>query len=447
MSFGLNIYSSSGNLTASTDLSAKGLLYGGNVSVSSNTTIPRYGLDDVIYTSTRTGLLQFSSFVQSTGYWIMSMTTGGKVTAYGAYIPPTTYKTSTGYVTGSGGYQHVNWYAGASNSELIIINNQSVSCSVFGSLLPSSENTFGLQCNNPSNNAVVFSNNYKTLAHITGVLSATSVNLPNYLVKALPPTSGTQSLTTGATMNITFPYPLDYPPLVFITHSDGPISLAHMFTDGNGKYIGACICSPQSQGSWTSSGGTSYLGWVNPSSYNFSYFLAYGTANTSVGSGFGLEIRDQSNNVVMSTNRSLGEFNSFNHNTPYTFVQHNGTTTKTILHSNDSSSNWGSIYPDNIDRAFCLNEFRAIEGLCRCVGEASFTTSNTGFLVASMMFHGNYLTVNKYSKVVTTMSRGTCTYGALFFSPFTGFGYQYFPSHEFSDLSIFNTVKLFSTTY
>jgi hypothetical protein len=452
MSFGLNLYGVDGALTASTTLAAKGMMYGGSSLVSSTSQVNSFNTIDPFYSSTRTGLLAAQSFaVGGTNEdWRLKITTGGRVDVGGVFRPPEAYRTSTGsrnspiYGTITGW-----WFNTSYPAEIITMISQPVLCSTMGTAPSISSSPYGLFCTDPSGTSLLLSDSYKAMSHITGIQEAMSVAVPNQLQFLGTPNTGPQDIVSNVTQNVTFPYPLDKPPLIFITSSTGPVSLAHLITDGNGKYVGASVVSPRTRNTYVSSG-TTCTGWIDFTAHTFSYFLAYETLPENTNTGYGIQIYDSSSSVVMSSNKTFGEFNTTPVNTPYTQVHNLGGDNANYSwnHVNGSSVNWDNLYGTSIRRAFCLNDFRAIEGISRIVTGASINLGNDFYAVpCSMCYHGNYITVDVASSTVTVSSRGTCTLGVGYFKSIYGIGIYYSPSHEFYNLETFDKTFLISTTY
>lgn len=202
-----------------------------------------------------------------------------------------------------------------------------------------------------------------------------------------PVSSYTQSLS----QTITFDYPMNNPPLIFITQSDGYIALNGMIRDGNGKYIGASICTSPTITMWGGFGGQ---GAVSPVSHSFTYFIVssdipmYGGGNTH-----GLEVFNGAGTKVFSSSHFIPSIQKTSVALPYFWMS--GTyTAATWTYTNTST------LTKTAAQGVCINSFHAMTS---ATGYATFGNESGNMTQGILTVAGRYISVGQTTVVCKGM--------------------------------------------
>lgn len=254
---------------------------------------------------------------------------------------------------------------------------------------------YGFECAGTDGNLVVSQDYNSYYVHPTSTGSYTRTAVANTNATALLGSGGgyATSYSQSMTQNITFDYPMDVPPLIFVTNSDGPIALNGMIRDGNGKYIGASVCAKATLQTWGAALGYAAVG---TNSYNFTYFIVshdippYGGVSTN----YGIEVFNSTGGKVFTSRHRVPSMRKATVNLPY--MRMNGTSLVSY-----GNVNTGSVNLSQYEGA-CINSFHAITGVVSYVSlEWSY-----GGTEGPMTVCGRYMNVAGGGWVAT---QGECT--------------------------------------
>lgn len=219
--------------------------------------------------------------------------------------------------------------------------------------LTNGETGYGFVCQ-ASDGSLAVSQNYKSM-YVHPDSSGNKLRTASASNNATPVTGNWQNqagtYNQSLTQNITFDYPMDYPPLIFITYSDGPIALNGMIRDGNGKFVGASICAASGIGAWSGYGGNAA---VVQNTYSFTYFLVshqeplYGDSST-----YGMEVYDASGTRTFSSRFYVPSISKTSINLPYFYIS--GT-----YYSTYYVSEGGTSVSKTASQGVCINSFHSI---------------------------------------------------------------------------------------
>lgn len=292
MTYGIKLFDPSGSCTFSTDqtLAMQRAHHSDGVTASFTPSLAS-GLSQVMGFSTTTSGASISG---------SSTTRSFTYTGYGSNLGSPNFNAPGLYLNGTTGYYWTSFPTAANPS----------SFDVFATRSSAVAGDFGMSVLNGTGN--YFDSAYVPLfiqqdASGNKLFSATTSTIPTNLCAGYPTSSF--SATLSPTPNVFFPQPLDRPPLIFITSTNGGyISLAGMQQDGNGKWVSASVVCENTNGTtgggWPGGGNFTYP--MNPAPCTFTYFLASDQApNYGEDTGYGLTIKNPAGTVVMDTRYSM----------------------------------------------------------------------------------------------------------------------------------------------
>lgn len=277
----------------------------------------------IIDTSSRKGLSYIGRNLSQTTSFNDGVPTGFS----SAFSAPSlvTLPSIGGWATGSGTTPTLNFYAqgycsstaaaytvpshvnisSASDGATVPVTAYSVATDIykFGAAQKTTATDWGIRTSEAADLSLLDSN-YKTL-HLQYNASGTYLFTATATAVPLPSLVNSVSTFVAPTVsqNITFPQPLDDPPLIFITDTGGGyVSLYCMNTDANGKYAGATVIAMNSMGNTYYNPGTAYLPSVG-SSTSFTYFIvsAQPSIVPSTLGTWGIKVKDNLGTVTFDS--------------------------------------------------------------------------------------------------------------------------------------------------
>lgn len=271
-----------------------------------------------------------------------------------------------------------------------------------GKTTVNSQDEYGFFCLNDDASSVVVDSKYNSYyVHRTAggdiIRSGVATSAPSYV--GYPPAEVIPVRST-----IVFDYPLDEPPLIFITQSSGLITLGRFNRDSNGKYVSVAVFAASS----ISQLGSPYgWGFWNSNTYTFSYFIVsrqkplYGAdANP-----WGVEVFNGSGQSIFNSMYFVPSFSALNIALPQM--------TMNLSRPAEHYLNIGNPYvPFNTFTGaipalsgLCINNFNVMSGL------TNYPRFNAGLFVdirGPVSIIGRYISVNNGQ--VTAQSFGTLSY-------------------------------------
>lgn len=201
-------------------------------------------------------------------------------------------------------------------------------------------------------------------------------------VSSLPSRTDLQQYTQPTAPNILFDQDFDFPPLVFVTSTTGPIAMNYMARRDNGKFYGMSVVA---QSSIINQGGINGVGAFQSNTYSFNYFLV--SPETPINAPvapYGVQVFNEVGGKVFDSSYFEPSINFITGSKP-TFKIENFSYSSTSLTLNKSSN-----------QGVCLNNF--IVG----TGHTWYATFliTTGIGIGPSTIAGRFLTVSPTSATV-----------------------------------------------
>jgi hypothetical protein len=240
---------------------------------------------------------------------------------------------------------------------------------------------YGISVVNNSDQAA-FDQTYKSLfchADSNGNIkfSATASSLP----ANTPPSGRSGFAINDPTVNITFPYPLDTAPLIFVRNASGSIAFVGFTKDANGKFNGAIAIAPSNIGIYAYGGGN----WqypmtaVTPVTFDY-YIVSPDLPQYPLSGSAGVQVFNSAGAVTFDTRYAVPSF-----------LVATGYNPKISA----TSTNWsfdqgGYVYWNGTSAiaATCLNQFQAITA---CTVRGTIVIISGGVTLSSCSWFGQYL--------------------------------------------------------
>jgi len=244
-----------------------------------------------------------------------------------------------------------------------------LSCSIyrFGKIT-GTPSGYGFSCTS-NDGSLAISQTYKTM-----YLHKTSTGEKLRTATAVTPTTpiaGNWSSQAGTynqslPQNVTFDEPLNYPPLIFVTSSGGPIAFNGMIRDAGGKFIGASISAASTLGTWTGYGEAA----TGNNSYSFTYFIVSHEIPKYGDDTYGIRVQDGSTNTTFTSNYFVPSITKTSINRPYLYIS--GTYNNAAFTAADGSS-----ITKTASQGVCINSFHTMTNLFTYI-YFSYGSSGTG---------------------------------------------------------------------
>ena len=187
--------------------------------------------------------------------------------------------------------------------------------------------------------------------------------------------------------NITFPAPLDKPPLIFITTSDGWISFYGFVKNEAGQYIGAVIVTQKGFGQVPNGSYNFYYPSVELSPANFTYFIVSEDTPSaySPDTDHGMIVRNADGAIVFDSRYLHAWVDKNSGASPKVSVSFNGAIQ--VNYTGASIVAYGTIGMPN---GVCINNFNAVTAMSSI---PSIAIPGQGFNLAgdSVTFYGQYI--------------------------------------------------------
>lgn len=271
-----------------------------------------------------------------------------------------------------------------------------------GKTTVASQDNYGFFCLNDDGSSVVVDSKYNSyyihrLSDGNVIRTGVATSAPSYV--GIPPANIIPVRST-----IVFDYPLDEPPLIFITQSSGLITLGRFNRDGNGKYVSVAVFAASS----ISQLGSPYgWGFWNSNTFTFNYFIVsrQKPLHGADANPWGVEVFNGSGQSIFNSMYFVPSFSAFNISLPQM--------TMNLSPPREHYLNIGNPYtPLNTFSGaipslsgVCINNFNVMSGL------TNYPRFNAGLFVdirGPVSLIGRYISVNNGQ--VTAQSFGTMSF-------------------------------------